>query len=174
MNVKYTKEILEPIIKNSSSVADVMRQLGVKRAGGSHSHLVRRIKSFEIDTTHFTGKTLAKGRPSLRKKIWQEVLILRKNGQRQPSLILRRALIESGIKYQCNACNNEPYWNGKELRLQVDHKNKNWMDDRRDNLQFLCPNCHSQTEGYNGSKGMVDVMDDNRGQRLRRKLKMAP
>ena len=169
--MKYTKEMLESVVKSSMCVADVMRKLGVKRAGGSHSHLVRRFKFFEIDTSHFTGKGLSRGRPSPRKKPWQEVLILRTDGKRQHAVVLRRALIEHGRKYVCEICGLAPIWNGKELRLQVDHKSRNWCNDRPENLQFTCPNCHTQTEGYNGSKGMCDLTDSNRGQRLRRKIK---
>lgn len=173
MNAKYTKEILEDVVKSSNSVADVMRKLNVRRAGGSHSHLSRRIKYFGIDISHFTGKTLAKGRPGTNKKTWQEILILRTDGRREYALKLRRALIEYGRKYKCEICMSEPMWMGKELRFHVDHKSRNWLDNRPENLRFLCPNCHSQTDGFSGSKGFTDVMDDRRGQRIRRKQKMA-
>ena len=163
--------MLVAAVKTSTSVADVMRSLGIRRSGGSHSHLVKRLERFSIDTSHFTGKGLSRGRPSHRKRKWQEILVLRHYGQRTPAVTLRRALIESGVEYLCKSCGGIPYWNGKELRLQVDHKSGNWLDDRRENLQFLCPNCHTQTNGYNGSKGMVDLTSDARGQRLRRKLK---
>ena len=33
---------------------------------------------------------------------------------------------------------------GRSLTLDVDHKNDDWLDDRLENLQFLCPNCRSQ------------------------------
>jgi hypothetical protein len=171
MNIKYTKEMLESAVKSSMCVADVMRKLGVRRSGGSHSHLVRRFDFFNIDTSHFTGKGLSRGRPSPRKKSWREILVLRTTGKRQYAFQLRRALIEYGIPYECNSCKISPLWNSKELRFQVDHINRNWLDDRPNNLQFLCPNCHSQTDGYNGSKGYSDVIDCNRGQRLKRKIK---
>ena len=163
--------MLEVTSKSSTSIAEVMRKLGIRRAGGSHSHLSRRLKFFGVDTSHFTGKGLSRGRPSPRKKSWQEVLVLRTNGKRQHAVILRRALIEHGRKYVCEICGLAPIWNGKEIRFQVDHKSRNWCDDRPENLQFTCPNCHTQTEGYNGSKGMCDLTDSNRGQRLRRKIK---
>ena len=43
------------------------------------------------------------------------------------------------------------WWNGEPLRLQVDHINGRKWDNRRDNVRFICPNCHTQTENF-GSK----------------------
>lgn len=37
--------------------------------------------------------------------------------------------------------------------MQVHHINGNHRDNRIENLQILCPNCHSQTENY-GSKNI--------------------
>lgn len=41
-------------------------------------------------------------------------------------------------------------WEGKPLRLQLDHANGDNTDNREENLRLLCPNCHSQTETYYG------------------------
>ena len=32
----------------------------------------------------------------------------------------------------------------KIVPLEVDHIDKNWRNNKKENLQFLCPNCHSQ------------------------------
>ncbi|MBO7693566.1 MAG: HNH endonuclease [Methanobrevibacter sp.] len=34
------------------------------------------------------------------------------------------------------------------MTLQLHHKNGNPCDDRLENLQILCPNCHSQTHSF--------------------------
>ena len=49
----------------------------------------------------------------------------------------------------CEQCGiNE--WNGKQLSFELDHKDGNNYNNSLDNLRFLCPNCHSQTETFRG------------------------
>ena len=57
-NQKHSKELLEPVVKNSTSVAKVLRKLGLKQSGGNHSHITRRIKFYELDTSHFISPKL--------------------------------------------------------------------------------------------------------------------
>ena len=44
--------------------------------------------------------------------------------------------------------------------LQVDHIDGNYLNNLKDNLRFLCPNCHSQTSTWRGrNKTKVQVTD---------------
>lgn len=52
----------------------------------------------------------------------------------------------------CFSCNQVGEWNGKKLRLQLDHIDGNSDNNALSNLRLLCPNCHSQTETF-GAKG---------------------
>ncbi len=55
----------------------------------------------------------------------------------------------------CMLCNQGPVWNGKPLRLQIDHKNGDRHDCRKENLRKICPNCHTQTETFCGRNQVV-------------------
>lgn len=62
---------------------------------------------------------------------------------------LKKRLIEAELKKDCcEICGIGNEWQGKTLTLQVHHINGNHKDNRIENLQILCPNCHSQTENY--------------------------
>jgi Zn finger protein HypA/HybF involved in hydrogenase expression len=58
------------------------------------------------------------------------------------------------LPYKCAICGLGPEWNGNILTLQVDHINGDNKDHRIENLRFLCPNCHSQTENYAGGNAI--------------------
>ncbi|WP_205703061.1 hypothetical protein [Janibacter indicus] len=60
MGMKYTKELLEEAAANSTSVAGILRFLGLRQAGGTQAHIGRMLKKLEADTSHFTQR----GRPS--------------------------------------------------------------------------------------------------------------
>lgn len=140
---KYTDEKLTKVIAESKSMAGVMRSLGIRLTGGSQHHLTKRIKKLGACTAHFTGSVWNRGGIGKRKGA-TELLILREEGRREHGHMLTRALLEIGRPYKCEGCGNEGVWRGKKLVLEVDHKNRNWLDDRADNLRFMCPSCHSQ------------------------------
>ncbi|MCA2175485.1 hypothetical protein LDL08_04735 [Nonomuraea glycinis] len=152
---KYTQEMLTEAAAGARSVADVLRYLGIRWAGGSHAHISRRLKHFNIDTSHFVGQAHGRGRRSPAVRSYQEILVVRPpDAIREKAPVLRRALCEAGVSYACSGCSIDGTWQGKALTLHVDHINGGWLDNRMVNLRFLCPNCHSQTANFAG-KGKV-------------------
>jgi hypothetical protein len=155
MTTKYTKELLEPIVKDSVSFAEVIRKLGLKWSGGTQQNIKKWITFYELNISHFLGEAANsgcnhKGGPD--KKHWTEVLVLADVERR--SIRLRSALLESGREYKCEKCDNLGEWQGTELLLQIDHKDGDKKNNRPDNLRFLCPNCHWQTENWGRGKSI--------------------
>jgi DNA-binding CsgD family transcriptional regulator len=63
---------------------------------------------------------------------------------------LKRRLIAAGLKENsCELCGISD-WQGNPLALALHHINGDGHDNRLQNLQLLCPNCHSQTENFAG------------------------
>ena len=59
-------------------------------------------------------------------------------------------LISAGLlANRCEACGIEE-WLGAPLSMALHHVNGDGQDNRLENLQMLCPNCHSQTENFAG------------------------
>lgn len=147
--VRWTREVLEPVVAASTSVSDVLRRLGLDVVGGHHAHISRRIKRYGIDTSHFTRPSRA-GR-SLRPS--PAHLLVEQNpdeARRIPGDRLKRAMAMAGVAERCALCGTEPLWQGHPLPLEVDHVDGDWRNNRVENLRLLCPNCHSTTDTYRG------------------------
>jgi 5-methylcytosine-specific restriction endonuclease McrA len=74
--------------------------------------------------------------------------VFRENSLYNRSNLRARVIKEKLINYKCAICGIDGYWNYNKLTLQIDHINGNGTDHRIENLRFLCPNCHSQTETF--------------------------
>ena len=141
----YTDDDLRAAVAVSSSYAGVLRVLGIPLNGGSHAYLARRIRAAGYDISHFLGQAHNRGK-SAPQLTPAEILVVRPKGShRVHAHVLRRAMVASGVDERCLLCGLDGSWQGNPLRLVVDHINGDWLDNRLENLRFLCPNCHAQT-----------------------------
>lgn len=149
----YSTAELAEAAAASVSFAGVLRHLGVPQAGGSQAYLARRIRKDGIDVSHFTGQAHMAGKKGRRLRP-EEVLVLRPPGSiRVKRPVLARALREVGVPERCACCGLAPLWQGRPITLIIDHVNGDWLDNRRANVRFLCPNCHAQTATWCRKKG---------------------
>lgn len=147
---KYTDEQLIEAVKTSLSIAEVCRKLGIKAVGGNYATIHNKINKLNLDTTHFTGKAWNQGlkyKVVVPAKSLQEIL---KENTPYPSYKLKLRLIKEGLKEEkCECCGNTE-WLGQPIKLELHHINGNHNDNRLENLQLLCPNCHAYTDNYRG------------------------
>jgi Zn finger protein HypA/HybF involved in hydrogenase expression len=76
-------------------------------------------------------------------------------------MVKQRIVVNNLIDYKCNKCGIEE-WCNETIILDLDHINGNNRDNRLENLRYLCPNCHSQTDTYKGrnkNTGKIKVSD---------------
>jgi len=65
---------------------------------------------------------------------------------------LRKKLIEDGIKKnECEKCGINK-WLSKLIPLELHHVDGNRFNNKLENLQILCPNCHSLTPNHGRNK----------------------
>jgi len=144
-DLSYDK--VKEAVENSINYTETLLYLGIPRRGNNIETIKSRIEKYNLDCSHFTGRARVYRNPKpidINKQL--------SNGSYLKSSKLKEILFQHGLKEnKCEVCGISE-WMGKELRCQIHHINGVNNDNRLENLQILCPNCHSQTDTYCGNK----------------------
>ena len=141
---------LQEIVNQANSKADICRALGIAPKGGNYAIIDKLLTQNGIvwDKSYVPwnkGKCYKNKHRSL-----SEILV--KDSPHKSTFKLKLRLIKEGIKqHACECC-------GYTDTAELHHINGNPTDNRLENLQILCPNCHSKTSNYrmkNSSIGRV-------------------
>ena len=155
---KYTMEDLIKAVKESYSVDGVLKKLNLTLTGGNRKTIKRKVRELNLDTSHFTGMLWSKGKKitnPIYGRSLDEILIKNSPYKSDNQRLIRRLLNADLIIYQCNRCAIIDSWNNKPITLQLHHKDGDNQNYEIENLELLCPNCHSQTENFNRPKKIV-------------------
>lgn len=129
-------DVLTTLVRTVRTWTELIHRLQDVGMGVCKSRAKRLVNQHDLSTSHF--------KPSKRWTV-DELLSHRPD---EPKGHIREALLKTGRKHECVGCGLGLEWNGKKLVLQVDHINGDRFDHRPENLRFLCPNCHSQTDTW--------------------------
>ncbi|MEU1197254.1 HNH endonuclease [Streptomyces sp. NPDC005813] len=142
----------------SSSLAGLLTALGIADSGAARARVKRSLKEHGVPTGHFTGQAHGRGSTSPHRRTADDILRRRPPGSpRTGTPLLRRALDDLGVPHRCAECGVGDSWQGRRLVLEIDHVNGDRLDNRQENLRYLCPSCHSQTRSHSRPRRMADA-----------------
>lgn len=147
MKYDWNIEKIKEAVCSSISFCEVLRKLNIPIQGNNSSTLRKLLNDHKIDYSHFTGRArnYNKSNVGIDEYISNKIRI--KSGS------LKKKLFDIGVKQnKCDICGISE-WNGKPITCQLHHIDGNNMNNSIENLQILCPNCHSQTTKY-GNKSI--------------------
>lgn len=150
-------------VSESTSWFDLMTRCGYKCREFKNVHNETRITQQSTNKIPIRKRIIALGlstehfETARRCKTWRSVHKL--TNKRRTGQQLRKILDKVGRCYICEWCRCEgmELWNGEwtwrdwPIKLQIDHingKHSTDEDDKPENLRYLCPNCHSQTNTH--------------------------
>lgn len=141
----YSEQDIKRYVADSVNFADVLIKMGRSANSGSNRMMISLyVKEHNIDTSHFsTGDAVHKRTPA---DIFVEKSTATQN-------IVRKYYKQGNYsEYKCAICGQEPFWNGQELVLTLDHINGVSNDHRLENLRWICPNCDRQLPTYGAKR----------------------
>lgn len=142
--MRYEKEYFSEIVKQSRSLSEVARLLGIIASKGNRDTIKIYIERYKLNTEHFS---FVRNRSYNNKiKTLEEILVENSDYSRTA---LKKRLYKSGLKEkECELCNQGELWYGNKMTLILDHINGDNRDNRLINLRIVCPNCNATLDTH--------------------------
>lgn len=142
------KEDVQKMILENQPKAEICKFLKCKT-----STLENYLKKWNIE---YKGN---KGRKNLYHKDTKNIEDYLNNKIRINTHSLRIKLIKNKLKeHKCENCELTE-WLGDLIPIELHHIDGNRFNNNLDNLQILCPNCHSKTDNNSGKKNKKSLED---------------
>ena len=139
----FSDNELAELVTRCNSFSECLHEIGyVTVTGTLLRKLQNRIKEQGLDISHFTYRT----KPPVKRS--RENVFVKDADCTQK--VLREWFLKENRPYKCSICGQEPFWNGKNMIMILDHINGDRHDNQLSNLRWVCPNCNSQLDTSTG------------------------
>lgn len=152
LHENFTDEEFIKLAKESLSMSEFVLKLGYASGEGTNSRksVKERCLKLGINPPRATNEYMASFGAQAGTIPIEEYFV--KGVSRTGHVTRVKILKHKLMPYKCAICGNTGEWRDNPITLEVDHINGDHLDNRLENLRFLCPNCHSQTETFRGKK----------------------
>lgn len=154
----YSLEDLAQAVPKADCYSDLCRILNVTLCTYNITRLRQLCKDNDLDISHFSTRNTKCCKERNKVKCGNDITTVLCIDSKYNRSNLRGFLIRKNLYTgKCSLCGITDNWNNKPLTLELDHINGVCTDNRIENLRWVCPNCHSQTDTY--KRGYVDLID---------------
>jgi len=136
---KFKDEFLLKVWNESETVNQFLLNLGVNPSGGAWYHYQKRLNSLGIDIKGRTESGQSRGGKNTAIQKNEKSTAQRK---RLPRSGLKKLMNLNSVSYCCRKCQISE-WMGEKMILQIHHIDHDKTNNKIENLEYLCPNCHS-------------------------------
>ena len=140
---QLSEEEFAQLVKESKSFYELAERIGYSKTGGGTQETLKKVvKERNLDISHFTGQGWNKNNYDY-------------------STFTKNSAKKNGRK--CEQC-GVTEWLGNPINLEIHHIDGNHNNNELENIQLLCPNCHSYTENYRGKNvntGKIKVSEED-------------
>ena len=152
--INYLGTEFKEIILSSPNCSSALKTLGLRNVGGNFATIKRWVFKLNINIDHWSSsRGWNKG---LQLKSWENYSCVPR---------LKKHLIKH-LGHKCEKCLIS-MWYDNPICLEVHHVDGDRTNNKLENLQLLCPNCHAGTDNWRGKKNSPGRIRTDNISRLR-------
>lgn len=144
----YTDQEIIDAAKDSLSCAQLLKKIGLRPVGGNYATMKKKLFKLNVDCSHWTGHGWNKNK---KLKNWENYT---------RAFSAKKHLIKE-LGHKCEQCLIS-VWYDKPIPLEVHHIDGDRTNNMLENLQLLCPNCHSFTDNFRGKNNKSSIVTNSR------------
>lgn len=162
IKLKYHKEELEIVVKNSFTYKECLSKLEINNYGSSYNTLKKYIKMYNLNITHFKNdiNNIINNKIDLK-----DILVENSTFNRTH---LKERLYKDGLKERkCELCGQGEEWYGNHMSLILDHINGVNNDNRIENIRIVCPNCNATLDTHCRGNNRLKIINEQKNRKQR-------